>query len=171
MSVKKIKVSLKDGRLNIFEKRIFYKEKVYLLLNDCADVLETGIETLDNVCDEIVEIDGIGKCITEDEFNFVFREYFEDSPAVEQFTTFNTLDVKASEILRFYPMKRIFADSLYRSNASKYGLSIDEYIEKIEFPNEVNADSSVLGGIIPAFLPASMALRIHAMFLARFRMV
>ena len=124
---------------NLFKKRLLMDGKVYLFLDDCAEILGADVQTLYNVCDGIVSTT-CGQCITEDEFNFVFNEYFPDASAVMQFTTFDTLDVKAGELIRMYPMKRMFAEDMFMMKASALGLTIDEYIESVDYPTELEKE-------------------------------
>lgn len=131
-------------KLNIFKKRILYETKVYLIIKDCVDVLETNIDTFKSYCNNIINIADIGECIDENEFNFILKEYFSDTPASIQLTNYQTLDVKVGDIIRLYPLKRLFADDLFKRQSEIYGLSIEEYLEQIDFPNEVEKEKEKL---------------------------
>ena len=126
---------------NLFKKRLLMDGKVYLFLDDCADILGTDITVLRNICSNIV-FTMFGECITEDDFNFIFDEYFPEASAVMQFTTFETLDIKAGELIRMYPMKRLFAEDMFMLKASTLGLTIEQYIETIDFPTELEKERS-----------------------------
>ena len=129
-------------KINCFKKRILFEDKVYLLIEDCIAVLETDMATFKHVCGNIVEIEDVGECIPEDEFNYLLREYFPESSAIEQVTAYETLEMKAKTIFKCYPLKRLFADDILIRQSSEYGMTIDEYIEKIDFPEELEREKA-----------------------------
>ena len=124
----------------LFKNRIISEDKIYLLLPDCADVLETDLKTLKNCCDNIVDIPPFGECILEEEFNHVFRNYFPESPAVEQISYVETLNGKALEIMNLYSLKRFFFEKIFINNAQNHNMTLDEFIEKIDFPKELEKE-------------------------------
>lgn len=126
-------------QLNIFKNRILSEGKVYLLLSDCADILETTTENLEQICKDIKEIGNFGKCITENEFNFIFKEYFPEANTTEQMTTYQTLDARALDIFKLYPIKMIFSEE-FMVKGAEYGLTAKEYIKQIDFPEEISKE-------------------------------
>lgn len=131
-------------KLNIFNRRILYKGKVYLIIKDCAEVLETKIDAFKSYCTNTINIEDIGECIDENEFNFILKKHFPNAPASIQLTNYQTLDVKVGDIIRFYPLKRMFAEDLFKRQGELYGLSVEEYLEQIDFPNEIEKEKEKL---------------------------
>ena len=129
---------------NLFKRRLIYDGNVYLFLADCADVLECNIEELRQRCSNIKIIDDLGEFLPEGDFNRVFSENYPDSPAVIQFTSVETLDAKARDLINLYPLKLLFAKDLFEKNSAEAGMSIDEYVEKIDFKEEIEKEKQRL---------------------------
>ena len=127
-------------KINIFKNRILSEGKVYLLLSDCAEVLEADVDLIKNCTDNIIKIDPFGECITENEFNYILTHHFPDSCASIQLTNYDTLDLKLKEIVKLYPLKRMFAEDIFKRKSEYFNLSVEKYIEKIDFPEEVDRE-------------------------------
>lgn len=128
--------------INCFKKRLFSEGKVYLLLTDCVGVLETDMDTLLPLCKEIKEIDNLGFFISEEEFNRILKSYFPNTPTVFQITSYDTLDIHIKDILSFYPLKKMLANDFFEWKSQEFGMTIDQYIEKIDFPAEVKKEKA-----------------------------
>ena len=122
-----------------FKKRLLCDGKVYLSLPDCAEVFGVDIDNLRSVITDnsIVSIDGFGECITEADFNQLLDTRFMAMPVRHQLTRFETLDDKAGVLINMYPLKLLVAGDYFKSKATLMRLSVDDYIEKVDFPDEL----------------------------------
>lgn len=125
-----------------FKRRLLCDDKVYLKLSDCAQILGTDEGSLLEKCSEVCVFEDLGRWISEGEFNRIYTEYFSESDALLQLTVFDTLDAKAANILRFYPLKELFVGDIFATECSRLGMSADEYIENVDFPNEVEIEKA-----------------------------
>lgn len=124
-----------------FRKRILCDGQVYLLVKDCVNIL--GVDSIDEYVKDEIEINSFGRCITEDEFNRILK-HFPDSPAVTQVTRYDTLDLHIKDIIDLYPFKLMFAKELFEEQAMMMNMSVDDYIDKIDFPNELKREEEKL---------------------------
>ena len=136
---------LKKG-FRFFKKRLLCDGKVYLSLPDCAEVLGVDIDNLRSVITDnsIVSIDGFGECITEADFNQLLDTQFVNLPIRHQFTRFETLDDKAGVLINMYPLKLMVANDYFKSKAELAGLSVNDYIKQVDFPDELSKTWDVM---------------------------
>ena len=133
--------SKKDAPFRTFPYRVISGNKVLLRLADCADVLHTQVTDLLPYCDSIKELDGFGPCITEEAFNRIRQEHYPAEPVLDQISFFSTLENEAKTVIGTYPLKLAFAEGLFRKNATDRGMTVEEYIENVDFPKELDAQS------------------------------
>lgn len=128
--------------LKAFKKRILYDRDVLLTISDCALILGVSEEELLKLLDnDPIEIDGIGKCIKEAEFNYILRNFFSDSGAHIQITNYSTLDLEAQNLANLVPLKVMFLADMLKD--TDIGV-IKEYLEKVEFPKELEKEKEKL---------------------------
>lgn len=121
--------------LKTFKKRILSNRDVLLVISDCVDVLDTSEEELLSFLDsDPIEIEGVGKCIKEEEFNYILNNFFANRNACIQITNYDTLDLEAKNLVNLIPLKSLFLANMLENTDVDV---IQEYLEKTEFPKEL----------------------------------
>lgn len=128
-------------KLKLLQTRVFHENKVYLLASDIAELMEYDealfVENYRNI---ICNLDYMPPLVLETDFNALLLE--DD----ELFERMQHLEITKVDTLRFeteiqksiYPLKFLFGGELFEHNAkmARYN-SISEYINKVDFPNEI----------------------------------
>ncbi len=136
--------SKKETPFRTFPYRVISGHKVLLRLADCADVLHTRVTELQPYCERVEELDGFGPCITEEEFNRIRREHYPAEPVLDQASFFTTLENEAKTLIEMYPLKLAFAEGVFREKASEQGMTVEEYIENVDFPKELDDQREII---------------------------
>ena len=124
-----------------FKTRIISNGTVYLYAKDCADAL--GYKDPEPFCNDnpdiITAVDGIQNLVSEDHYNQLLiknPESFGKQIHLE-LTKTSTLNAEIESLLSLYSLKFAFAGPMFEAKAKdKGGKSVEEYIEKYDFPAE-----------------------------------
>lgn len=130
------------NKIELFNTRIFHKDKTYLLVSDAAKALgyESTADFMGKYSELIVSMEQMPELISETDFNWLLSN---DAVSLEklkhlEITKIDTLRLKTENHKSFYPLKVMFASEMFRSKALSAGLStIEEYIEKVDYPSEI----------------------------------
>lgn len=124
-----------------FDTKIFYKNKVYLPIDDTSKAL--GFKTQKDFMQlygyMVTKIKGAGNCISETDYNDLLsqnkgalanQEYLE-------ITKVDTLRSKINMTISMYPLKFIFGKDYFEAMARQHGCtSAEDYIYKYDLPKE-----------------------------------
>ena len=152
----------KFGPVNV---RILVGNDVYLQAAACAELLGTDQEMFLGWCRETEDIGDFGACVPEREYNRILLERFPGRPEMIQYTWADTLDVRKENVLKLYPLKMLFVSEMFKAKAGECGMDVGEYIEKIDYPEEVQKEKERMA----AKKHASEKIREHEKSLERVR--
>ena len=130
------------NKIELFETRIFYENKTYLLVSDAAMALgyKSTADFVGKYSELIVSIEQMPKLISETDFNWLLSN---DAVSMEklkhlEITQIDTLRLKTETHKSLYPLKVMFASEMFKRKALYAGLStVEEYIEKVDYPSEI----------------------------------
>lgn len=129
-------------KVEVFKTRIFQNNKVYLLARDVAQAL--GYEKLEDFMNDNTKyvelLDSMPPLITEYDFNVLLLQKKEAFEKLQHFeiTRVETLRAKTEIQKGLYPIKKMIAHNMFEEKAKELGMSsVNEYIEKVDYPNEV----------------------------------
>lgn len=130
------------NKIELFKTRIFYKDKIYLLISDAAKALgyESIADFMGKYPELIVSMEQMPELISETDFNWLLSN---DAVSLEklkhiEITKIDTLRMKTETHKSLYPLKVMIASEMFRSKALFAGLpTIEEYIEKVDYPSEI----------------------------------
>lgn len=124
--------------------KVIKGNEVFVPLSACSQALNISKDALVSMCHNITKFDGMEPCISETEFNRILLQQNARSCNV-QLTRVQSLEVEAENIINLYPLKRIFAEQMFAEKGAKLGMSADEYIALVDYPNELeNARQKIL---------------------------
>ena len=130
------------NKIELFNTRIFHKEKTYLLVSDVAKAL--GYKMVEDFIDEhpelITFIDQMPKLVSETDFNWLLCNDAASLKRMEhlEITKIDTLRLRTEEHKSLYPLKVMFATEMFKRKASHAGFTtIEEYIENVDYPIEI----------------------------------
>ena len=136
-------------RVNEFKTRIVKESRVYLLATDVRKALGYGsIEQFEIDHPDMVKcFKGLPQLVLEQDFNYILVS---DKDAMVklghmEMTRVETLRENTEALKSFYPLKRFIAGSMLEYKAFKSGFqNIEEYIEQVEFANEIEEEKKKL---------------------------
>ena len=124
-----------------FDTKIFYKNKVYLPVDDARKAL--GLKTQNDFIQSygymVTKIKGAGNCISETDYNDLLSRN-KDALSKQEYleiTKVDTLRSKINMTISMYPLKFIFGKDYFEAMARQYGCtSAEDYIYKYDLPQE-----------------------------------
>lgn len=138
-------------KINLFQTKIFVENKVYVLVSDAAKAFGfENIKEFEDKYPDIIKIfEELPKLVLESDFNMLLsrdKEILKRLGHIEM-TRVETLRSKTEIIKSLYPIKYMIAKSMFEEEAAKSNCgSIEEYIEKVDFVNEIKkAEAELIG--------------------------
>ena len=128
-------------KIKLLQTRVFNDNKVYLLASDIAELMEYDEELfIEDYREIICNLDCMPPLVLETDFNALLLEddeLFEHMQHLE-ITKVDTLRFETEIQKSIYPLKFLFGGELFEHNAKMAGYnSISEYINEVDFPNEI----------------------------------
>ena len=126
-----------------FETKVFYKNKVYLPLEDVRKALgfESQKDFLQLHKDMATKIKGAGKCISETDYNQLLSQnkVMLSKQGHIEITKVDTLRSRIDTAISMYPIMYLLTRDYFHIMANKHGCkSAEEYVYKYDLPKEKN---------------------------------